>query len=202
MMAEHTQWTPELEDALAARFPEECHRTKPKGGKDITFVTWTDYILRLNDLVGVGGWQLEVRQDEIGGRLVCTAKLEILGVRKSNVGDEEEEKTGYGTACTNAYSQAVRRACALFGLGMYLYYLDKGTPRREPAREPNAKPAERAYPLDGNYVIPKGTYEGKRIDDPDIPMSWLIPTSDKCKPKLRTVFETEIARRQKEAKAR
>ncbi len=194
-MSQYTEWTPELEAFLAAPFPDSCHKQLKKGGAKITFVSWTDYVLRLNDLVGVDGWALDVNLNEIGGRLVCTAKLTILNVCKSNVGDEEEDKAGYGTASTNAFSQAIRRACALFGLGMYLYY-DKDGGRGKSSGAIQGAPAEvLTIPNDGRE------HGGKRFDDSTIPISYFMKRLNdmRYEAATRAAFKAQIEARQKAA---
>lgn len=125
----HTEWNPALIEALRRPFPPECHEEKRQGGSKITFVALHHYKRRLNELVGPHGWSSTVRMEPIGGRLVATVALTILGVTKENVGDEVEEpevnERGnikmVGVPATNSYAQAFKRACADFGLGLYLY---------------------------------------------------------------------------------
>lgn len=117
----YTEWTDELREALRAPFPAEWHKTKRQGGAEITFVEWHRYADRLNELVGPDGWEIRLRFVEVGGKLITVAGLEILGTTKENVGDEDEAKDNYGTACTNSFAQSFKRAAALFGLGLYMY---------------------------------------------------------------------------------
>ncbi|HEX6939882.1 MAG TPA: Rad52/Rad22 family DNA repair protein [Longimicrobiales bacterium] len=142
-MAEYTEWCEELADALAAPFPAECVKTKTRGGANIPFVSWHHYAHRLNALVGPDGWSMDdpiVR--DIGGKLVMGVPVTILGVRKINFGDEDEGKDDYGTASTNAWAQAFKRTCALFGLGLYLYDKDsRPQPRQSGGQRTQRQPA-------------------------------------------------------------
>lgn len=118
---QYTEWTPELADALAEPFAPAAHKTKTLKGSSITFVSVHEYMTRLNSTVGPQGWRSAVRLEDHGGKLVAVVSLTILGVTKENVGDEDEDKDSFGTAATNAFAQAFKRACAGFGLGAYLY---------------------------------------------------------------------------------
>ena len=145
-MTYHTGWTPELVDALAAPFPPEAHKEKKQGGARITFVDVHRYEDRLNGTVGPQGWGSAVRFDVVGGKLISTVSLTVLGVTKENVGDEVEvpelnergnEKI-IGSPATNSYAQAFKRACSGFGLGAYLYDESK----REAAKRGVAEAAD------------------------------------------------------------
>jgi hypothetical protein len=126
-MAKHTEWTPALEAELAAPFPRELVQQKEMKSKKtghvsrIDFVAWHHYTLRLNDLVG-SGWSMgEPILREVAGKLVMALPVTVLGVTRVNVGDEDEDKDDYGTASTNAWAQAFKRTCALFGMGLDMY---------------------------------------------------------------------------------
>jgi hypothetical protein len=128
-MAAFEEWSDDLHAALAEPFARDDHKTKRQGGSEITFVDVHKYKERLNATVGPNGWSAYLRLEPIGGKLVCTVGLTVLGVTKENVGDEVEvpelndrgnEKIIGGPA-TNAYAQAFKRACSDFGLGAYLY---------------------------------------------------------------------------------
>lgn len=120
-MPAYNEWDEDLAAALAEPFPANLHKTKRQGGTEITFVEWHRYADRLNATVGPNGWEVHLRFHDVGGKLVTVAALTILGVTKENVGDEDEDKDNYGTACTNSFAQAYKRAAALFGLGLYMY---------------------------------------------------------------------------------
>ena len=121
----YTEWSPELEAALAEPFPKALHSSKSQGGSSITFVSWTHYAERLNEVVGAGGWWTGIPEPyQVGGKLMLSVPVTILGVTKVNVGDEEGDKDNFGTASTNAFAQSFKRTCAMFGLGLYLYDKD------------------------------------------------------------------------------
>lgn len=115
------EWGEDLIAALSEPFAPADHKTKKQGGSEITFVDVHKYKERLNATVGPHGWSNTVRLDPIGGKLVATVALTILGVTKENVGDEDEDKDSFGTASTNAFAQAFKRVASDFSLGSYLY---------------------------------------------------------------------------------
>jgi len=130
-----------LADVLAERFPEACHKTLPKeGGKNVTYVEVWDYQQRLNQTVGVQGWDSQVRLEAAGGKLIATLSLTILGVTKTNLGDEDAEKESWGGAATAAYAQAFKRAAAGFGMGLYMYEptFDQKSPQKPASDERTA----------------------------------------------------------------
>ena len=126
-MALFDKWCPALEAALREPFPREMISFKEAKSKksgvvtQIPFVSWTHYVKRLNELVGNGWSMSEPRFARAGSKLVVSVSLTILGVTRTNVGDENEAKDDYGTASTNAHAQAFKRACAMFEMGLNLY---------------------------------------------------------------------------------
>jgi hypothetical protein len=208
-MATYDEWCDELQGALAEPFPDDAHKTLSKGGTNIIYVEWADYVERINALVGVNGWSSRMGVTVAGDTLVVNYELTILGVAKASLGDEKLTASGYGSVATNAEAQAKKRAFAQFGCGLYLY--DKTGGNRKGGGKPVGKPRAKStpktstqpppeLPMDGSYVIPKGDWKDRRIDDPDIPMSYLIRTADEMPPKYRAVFESEINRRMKATK--
>jgi hypothetical protein len=138
-------WDEDLVEALAAPFAAGDHKDKRQGGQTITFVDVHKYKERLNATVGPHGWSCALRLEPIGGKLIATVALTVLGVTKENVGDEVEvpevnergnEKIIGGPA-TNSYAQAFKRACSDFGLGAYLY----DATRREAAKRGGPAPS-------------------------------------------------------------
>lgn len=76
------------------------------------------YQHRLDAVVGPEGWSVIYRLGTRG--LAC--ELTILGVTKSATGDFPTDAADEN-AMTSAEAQAFKRACAVFGLGRYLYRL-------------------------------------------------------------------------------
>ncbi len=94
----------------------------------------------------------------LGEKLVMGVPLIVFGVTRCNWGDEDdsewetvvdqktgeesEKKTMYGSPVTNAFAQAFKRSCALFGMGLSMY--DKGAAKAQPATQntPAADPLD------------------------------------------------------------
>ena len=77
---------------------------------------------RLN-AVAYGEWSTPAPVVVVAGnRLVCYVTVILCGVAHTDVGEatNNEENTG-----TEAWAQAFKRACSQFGLGRYLYTLEK-----------------------------------------------------------------------------
>jgi hypothetical protein len=167
-----TEWTPELVAALNEPFAVSDHKTKKQGGSEITFVDVHKYKERLNATVGPHGWSCALRLEPIGGKLIATVALTVLGVTKENVGDEVEvpelnergnEKIIGGPA-TNSYAQAFKRAASDFGLGAYLYDKEK---RDEATRSLGytARPNGNGQQKPWDKVMPFGKTKGKKLGD-------------------------------------
>lgn len=120
----------ELRALLEAPFPEEKVQQKVKDGRELDFVAWHDYVTRLNDLT-FGDWSSEITDitqttapDDEGKRvdiLLVSVAVTIAGATHTNLGEADASKRSWGGAFAEAFSQAFRRACAMHGLGLYLY---------------------------------------------------------------------------------
>lgn len=149
---------------------------------------------RLDDVVGVAGWQddYEITSD---GSVICSLKVLIEGewVRKTDVGSPSEQPDG-GDRLKAAFSDALKRVAVKFGIGRYLYRLkaewedfdpnkkqfvnvprlpDWAIPKQKPADQPTAsKPAEPKrptkpnLPADGKELHNRlNTFEGNLVRD-------------------------------------
>ncbi|MCC6458029.1 MAG: hypothetical protein IT328_23950 [Caldilineaceae bacterium] len=80
------------------------------------------YMNRLDDVCG-GDWS--VTYEPWGeNRIIC--KLTIAGITRSSTGESSSESERSEIGGTVAEAQAMKRACAMFGLGRYLYTLPTG----------------------------------------------------------------------------
>src|SRR5260221_12060241 len=116
---------------LAEPFPLEDIDFLPKGkverdGKTLCMaLPYADprvYQDRLNK-VAYGEWSTPAPVVLVAGnKLICYVTVIICGVAHTDVGEatNNEENTG-----TEAWAQAFKRACSQFGLGRYLYNLEK-----------------------------------------------------------------------------
>jgi hypothetical protein len=117
-----------IAQSLSAPFPFGEVHWKPKVVKGnralaIAYVDAQAIQDRLDDVLGVDGWQDEYR-DLPGGSIVCQLRLRIDGqwISRSDVGSPSEQSDA-GDRMKAAFSDALKRAAVKFGIGRYLYRL-------------------------------------------------------------------------------
>ena len=110
---------------LLSRPMARRHLEKRKqGGKEIYYVAWYQYIKYL-DLYAKGWMYKIIKIESVAGQLIMCVRLSIpcaegiISREATGIADEGEE--GYGDTASNAEAKALKRACAKFGLGLYLY---------------------------------------------------------------------------------
>ena len=131
------EMTREIQDALAAEFPNREIKWLPKittkkganntrvnierNGQRVAgcmaHIDARQVMNRLDDVVGVGNWSDSYQPAAIGKGVECT--LTVCGISKTDVGtvsDQDPEK--------GAYSDALKRAAVKFGIGRHLYDID------------------------------------------------------------------------------
>jgi hypothetical protein len=91
----------------------------------VPYIDARDVMGRLNEVLGIGGWQDEYEVLP-GGSVVCTLTVHLDGrsVSRSDVGSPSEQPDA-GDKLKAAFSDALKRAAVKFGVGRYLYYLDQ-----------------------------------------------------------------------------
>ena len=111
--------------ALKQPFPPSQVTWKPgvttKDGTKALALAYADlraYQNRLDDICGLA-WS--VTYAPWGERIVC--HLTIQGITRSSSGEPDSQAERSEIAGTSAEAQAFKRACAMFGLGRYLYNL-------------------------------------------------------------------------------
>jgi len=136
--------------ALEKPFPEDLIKTR-KGafGKDLSFVEAVHYIRRLNDAFD-SGWTWKIVSHEINGtEVIVHGVLEGGGQAKHAFGGSTittNKTTGEVISVSDdlkaAATDALKKACSLFGIGLELYGTAVGesdqhaSGNREPAQEP------------------------------------------------------------------
>jgi hypothetical protein len=91
------------------------------------------YQERLDQVVGPEAWHVQFQVAELG--VLCT--LTICGVTKTDVGDfplDSDPERPNENRMTSAAAQAFKRACAVFGVGRYLYELPRMWADYDPER--------------------------------------------------------------------
>jgi hypothetical protein len=104
-------------------------KQKQAGKSQVTYLPWYTAIRYLDFYAP--GWQYEITEishyptGNSGGKIAVKVRISIPtsdGVfYRESIGNEDDDKEGYGDPFSNSESQALRRAAAKFGLGLYLY---------------------------------------------------------------------------------
>lgn len=128
----------EIIEYLSRRLPDKLLEKKKVGNTQITFLSWK-YIPPILDKYARGWcWEITHLQSTsdriflVGRLTIPTADglvwreatgTECLKETKTDkvTGEVIEREIAYGDPSSNAESMAFRRACAKFGLGLYLY---------------------------------------------------------------------------------
>jgi hypothetical protein len=120
----------QIEYALSRPLPGSMLKMKKRMNRktgqatELPFIPWHTANKILSKYApGWSGRVVSIAQ--VGSELVLTYALVIPtadgDVERQATGTEEIDHQGFGESCTNAESQAFRRCCARFGLGLYLY---------------------------------------------------------------------------------
>ncbi len=125
------EWTlKQTIETLSRPIPDALLGTKDR---NITYLPWHNAVKILDKYCPGWTWEI-VKMETTGDRLFLTGRL-TLTVAEGNIYREATgtetlklvKRTGevvehpYGDPSSNAESMAFRRACAKFGLGLYLY---------------------------------------------------------------------------------
>ncbi len=114
----------EIAARLAAPFPAERHKFKPKAvtgqrALPVVYIDARDVMDRLDEVLGAFGWKDEYRP-QADGSVICLLSIREAGgewITKQDIGkaggDIEKAKSGF--------SDAFKRAAVKFGIGRYIY---------------------------------------------------------------------------------
>ena len=171
MLANLANLIPELSKPIDPQYLE----TRKQGGQELTYVPWHRVAQILNEQAS--GWSYHyvgapfsyetttkpydngttVKPSRSETRVSVEVALTIEGVTRCARGEEIcTEFDGYGDPISNASSMALRRAAAMFGIGLYLYIKDAPKAQARPAA---AQPAN-ATPASGNVTVGFGKSKG------------------------------------------
>jgi hypothetical protein len=93
--------------------------TKDKRGMALAYGDLRAYQNRLDEVCGLG-WA--VSYTPWADKIICHVTID--GVTRSSTGEPDKDSERSEIAGTSAEAQAFKRACAMFGLGRYLYNFD------------------------------------------------------------------------------
>lgn len=111
-----------------------------KGGSKALALAYADLRAYQNRLDAVCGAEWSVRYVPWGDRLIC--ELTIQGVMRASTGEPDSQSERSEIAGTAAEAQAFKRACAMFGLGRYLYNLHSVWAEYDSERKQFTEPAK------------------------------------------------------------
>jgi len=129
----------EIKWRVTATSTQQTKHGPQKRGQLIAYADQRAYTDRLNEVFGEWGWtrdydvqvaqnferraQGDKKETAVAAKVVVVSKVTIHGLGShTGVGEEWADDEN---AATRAEAQAFKRACACFGLGRYLYDLDK-----------------------------------------------------------------------------
>jgi hypothetical protein len=114
-----------------------------KGSKSgtVDYIPWFSLCDILDSLAP--GWEWSITCDYHGDRTVVIGTLTIHGsdrsISRSATGNEDSNCGSFGDPCSNAEAMAMRRACAKFGIGRYLWVKKSEQTWAEGIREVQAR---------------------------------------------------------------
>ncbi len=136
---------------LAKPFPPEDISWLPgattKTGAKVQAMAYADLRAYMDRLDEVCGDNWSVNYTPWGDRLICN--LTISGVTRSSTGEMDNQSQKREIGGTVAEAQAFKRACAMFGLGRYLYNLPSAWVEYDAERKSITDKARAE--LDGRY---------------------------------------------------
>ena len=154
---------PNVKDLLAELskpFPPSAISWKPGASKDnkcmaLAYADLRAYQDRLDEVMGVD-WSCRYVPWE-GSRIICELTLYVGGpldrreaILRSSTGDADKQDEKNELAASVAEAQSFKRACAMFGLGRYLYELPSPWVEFDPAKKRITEAGQRE--LDARYA--------------------------------------------------
>lgn len=122
-------------ERLAEPFPDECHSTMDKGGSTLTYVPVSEVITRLNNVLGVTGWE-EVESDTyrdtldpewVISKVTLRANIDGVWTQRIGRGGQKVKQTrngggpvDLGDEFKGGDSDAFKKAAQKLGVALYL----------------------------------------------------------------------------------
>ena len=137
-----------------------------------------------------GEWTNEITMLVAGSKIIASCKLTICGISHSDVG---EAALSSENAATEAYAQAFKRACSQFGLGRYLYELDKAYLPYDKAKKridldaPGLKAEARKLYIKAGLIQPTPRSNTKPASTEQAPLTESAPASTEQIAEIRKI---------------
>jgi hypothetical protein len=107
---------------LSQELPKKYLKQRKQAGNTLTYIPWYRAV-ELFDKCCV--WEYDIEAQQIGNEVVEKATITIHcaegKLSRSAMGNEPLDSKGYGGPAKVCESEALRRAAAKWGLGLYLY---------------------------------------------------------------------------------
>lgn len=165
----------EVFEEMFKPFDKSLVKEKKQGGAKISFVEWYNYVARAHQLLAEFGFSVEIRgMYEFGGHLFIVIRFidHERGAHFDNIGCapvSKDKLKGYGGAGPEAFSQGLRRAMALAGMGLDMYLNDADYEHVVDGVE-RAKPEDSAEPkAAAEKAEDKGAADGDGKADANAP---------------------------------
>lgn len=126
--------TPDIYTRLSEPFPAEMEKTRRKGGAEMIYIPVSEVITRMNTVLGVQNWNMEVvdiGRDKLDPDfIVAHVRISVLindqWVTRDGFGGQTIKRTkageivDLGDEFKGAASDAFKKACSTLGVGLYL----------------------------------------------------------------------------------
>lgn len=160
--------TKEIARRLSEPFPADTIGWKPQTVKGdralaVAYIDARDVIARLNDVLGVGGWQDHYRITDHG--IICTLAVDVPGCITEHedfgcFSDQPDDGDRYKAA----FSDALKRAAVKIGVGAYLYSLPKQWCDFDPQKKQFLKtPQLPRWAVPGQAEKPKPAFDAETV---------------------------------------
>lgn len=137
--------TNDIYNALSEPFPREVERSRRKGGTNLTYIPVSEVIARMNRVIGIDNWSSETlscyrdaaNPDWVIAHVRVTAKIGDATVHRDGWGGQQIKVTkngdivDLGDEFKGAESDAFKKACQKFGVGLYLARTDEALDAEE-----------------------------------------------------------------------
>jgi hypothetical protein len=155
---------------LSEEFVADQLQTLSKGGKSFDYPQWSECVARLNRVLGIGGWSLEVLEkwrDEVYPEWLCCHvmvtihqqqgvpnetvmesidAMEIAMTERTVSGKKVKIPVDLGDSWKGAVSNAAKKACWHWGLGLYLSRKQKAVEYEAAQADNDAQAKEQGWP--------------------------------------------------------
>ncbi len=121
----------EIYEQLCEPFAEHETFKLKKGGSELTYITGEAVTTRLNSVLGVDGWEFDVTEHGSDDRHAwalgqLTVHFEARPVTRCQFGEcSTNPGMGLGDARKGAATDALKKAAAAFGVGLYLSHKEE-----------------------------------------------------------------------------